>query len=131
MWTQAISCTHPIRNYRYHCHDTSQAYHVHHALYSFIFLFSHFSQSLVSFWMGLEDNAIEGEFRWKDGNSFEYRNWAIDEPNNGGGAQYCAHFLMYPGWSYDTFGLWDDMECYESLSFVCKMPARGNLVENV
>ena len=92
-----------------------------------LFLLTHFSQSLESFWIGLEDNASEGEFRWKDGNHFDYRNWAIDEPNNLDGAQNCAQFLMYPVWSYDTFGLWDDVGCHSSFTFVCKMPARGNM----
>ncbi|AII54391.1 IPT/TIG domain-containing protein [Hymenobacter sp. APR13] len=36
-------------------------------------------------WLGLNDFAVEGTFRWQDGSTASYRNWAGGEPNNFGG----------------------------------------------
>lgn len=46
----------------------------------------------------------ERVFKWIDGTSVDYENWAPGEPNDGGSrGQYCVH--MY------TDGTWADIEC--------------------
>ena len=53
-----------------------------------------------SLWIGLSDQAVEGQFRWSDGTTPGYTNWAASEPNNSGGVEDYA--VMVPG------GQWND-----------------------
>ncbi len=44
----------------------------------------------VSFWIGLSDEAQEGDFVWDNGDNLTYSNWLDGEPNNQGNEDYVA-----------------------------------------
>ncbi|CAG0897634.1 unnamed protein product [Cyprideis torosa] len=72
---------------------------------------------LVTFWIGLNDQANEGSYVWSDGTELDYPNW--DGPNDPTGTtgQNCVR------WYADT-GLWRDVSCDSTFAFACK----GDLV---
>lgn len=63
-------------------------------------------------WLGLTDQAVEGDFRWISGESFSYQNWSSGEPNSGGGfvpdEDYAYMVEANPGWPL-TPGAWNDV----------------------
>lgn len=42
------------------------------------------------FWIGLSDEAVEGQFRWTSGEPVTYTNWAAGEPNNIGNEDWAT-----------------------------------------
>ncbi|MCA3277530.1 MAG: hypothetical protein ING26_18625, partial [Roseomonas sp.] len=54
------------------------------------------------FWIGLNDAAQEGVWRWSNGDPVTYTRWAPGEPNNWGGDQ---DYALYWPWHGET---WDD-----------------------
>jgi len=64
-------------------------------------------------WIGLWDQAAEGTWRWVDGSSGSYRNWASGEPD-GGRSENCAVLTA-------NTGLWSDENC--------SSPRRGGICE--
>ena len=69
-------------------------------------------------WIGLNDQAVEGEFQWANSGSSLYSNWAMGEPNNGGetGEQDCVSLLA----SESGSSLWDDRNCGNVKPFLCE-----------
>ena len=65
-------------------------------------------------WIGLNDKAREGTYRWASGNGTNYTNFSGGEPNNAGGREDCIH--MWGG------NRWNDMPCTSRQSFVCSHP---------
>jgi len=56
-------------------------------------------------WIGLNDVAVEGQFRWSSGEPVTYTHWAAGEPNDAGGNEdYTA--MYYPNHSSASF--WND-----------------------
>jgi glucose/arabinose dehydrogenase len=55
-----------------------------------------------SFWIGITDRRIEGQFEWGNGETSAYRNWAPGEPNNANGVQ------DYGAMNYGANRQWDD-----------------------
>ncbi len=56
----------------------------------------------AEYWIGLTDEAVEGEFRWTSGAKMEYSNWRPGEPNDEFGRE---------DWVFMNFiepGLWND-----------------------
>ena len=53
-------------------------------------------KGLNTFWLGGNDEAVEGRWEWTTGRcSFSsYRNWFPGEPNNGGGREDCQTMLL-------------------------------------
>ena len=65
------------------------------------------------YWLGLDDIAAEGTFRWWDGTAPAYTRWHGNEPNNAGNNEDCAH--IWGG--NDT---WNDRPCGSSLGVLCE-----------
>lgn len=71
--------------------------------------------SASNFWIGLSDEASEGQFRWISGDPLEIPIWRQGEPNNAGGAENCAE------WS-STDARWNDLPCRTPLPSLCEKP---------
>ena len=71
-----------------------------------------------NWWIGLSDQANEGDFRWVDGAALDWdqATWSEGEPNDLEGED-CVHFT--PG------GEWNDAACDIALGFVCEGPPVG------
>lgn len=65
----------------------------------------------VEYWIGLDDRAEEGTFRWQDGTLPGFTAWADGEPNNSG-EEDCAHF-----WAGEAN--WNDIPCEVGLGVLC------------
>jgi hypothetical protein len=66
------------------------------------------------FWIGFNDEVVEGEFVWSDGTPSDFVLWNGGEPNNFGNAEHCTQ-------AYSQ-GSWNDLECSAGLRYVCKLP---------
>ena len=60
------------------------------------------SISQHGFWIGLNDELVEGQFVWSSGEPVVYTNWQPGEPNNMLGVEDWAHMEKLKGW------LWND-----------------------
>lgn len=69
-----------------------------------------------SWWIGLDDVAVEGTFAWQDGTPVDYTAWAGGEPNDAGGNEDCGHIAEWAG------GGWNDIPCDFGLPYVCRLP---------
>ncbi|XP_035693304.1 uncharacterized protein LOC118427567 isoform X2 [Branchiostoma floridae] len=71
------------------------------------------------YWIGLNDQEVEGSWVWSDGGRLgdgDFANWAAGEPNNGyGGGQNCGQL-----WAYRDF-FWDDESCDQEDYFICQV----------
>ncbi|XP_038074341.1 perlucin-like protein [Patiria miniata] len=68
----------------------------------------------TQFWLGLNDRATEGDFRWTDGSKPTYENWAPGEPNNSGDED-CAQI-------YVNSKEWNDAGCSSAIwHYVCQL----------
>lgn len=61
----------------------------------------------------MTDVAREGMWAWHDASPVDYTNWDVDQPNNVGGGEHCAHVR-------ELDGTWNDEECEELHAFVCR-----------
>jgi hypothetical protein len=68
----------------------------------------------ASSWIGLTDQAAEGQFVWASGQANTYTNWNGGEPNNKFGVENCGEIY--------TSGLWNDVDCTDALYSVCEGP---------
>lgn len=67
--------------------------------------------SLDNAWIGLNDNSVEGQFRWADGDTSSYRSFASGQPDDSRGAEDCVTML--------SSGLWNDVPCGVTRQFIC------------
>lgn len=70
-------------------------------------------------WIGFNDQASEGSWKWSDGSPVTFTNWATSEPNNSGNED-CAHI-----YSYNTSPQnkrWNDANCSSSYKYICEKP---------
>ncbi|WP_300002688.1 lectin-like protein [Anabaena sp. AL09] len=58
--------------------------------------------STESLWIGLTDEAVEGQFKWVNGEAVTYTNWTINQPDNFGGNEDYVHLNREFG------GQWND-----------------------
>lgn len=65
--------------------------------------------------LGITDEATEGQFMYVTGGRLTYSNWKKDEPNNHGSGEDCVIIL--------DNGLWNDISCQASFKAVCEFPA--------
>lgn len=63
-------------------------------------------------WIGLDDRASEGTFRWVNGEPLDEVAWSAGEPNNSGGDEDCTQALPNDQWN--------DLACTALLPFVCE-----------
>ena len=86
---------------------------------------TYLSSSGVTYWIGLSDRLVEGEWIWADGSSLGgYTNWH-QNPNNLGGNQHCVHIATGPFFigEYNFNGYdagWNDLECDITLRYICE-----------
>ncbi|MSQ83937.1 MAG: hypothetical protein EXR77_13820 [Myxococcales bacterium] len=67
----------------------------------------------VNAWIGLNDIAVEGAYKWTDGTAFGYKNWAVGQPNNVNNQD--------AGQMSNPAGTWDDEVTSASPGcYVCK-----------
>jgi hypothetical protein len=71
--------------------------------------FAYFGGVDRNLWIGLTDSAQEGNWRWVSGDSSNFRNWAIGEPNSGGAIPTNEDhaFIWNPG-AYAPIASWND-----------------------
>lgn len=67
-------------------------------------------------WIGLGDQAVEGDFLWVDGAAPTVKFWGAGEPNNSGGNEDCVQLIA-------SSGLWNDLACGNLMASVCESPA--------
>uniref|UniRef100_G1Q5T2 C-type lectin domain-containing protein n=1 Tax=Myotis lucifugus TaxID=59463 RepID=G1Q5T2_MYOLU len=65
--------------------------------------------------LGITDEATEGQFVYVTGGRLTYSNWKKDEPNDFGSGEDCVILLKD--------GIWNDISCSSSLVAVCEFPA--------
>ncbi len=70
--------------------------------------FSFFNNQTRHLWIGLNDAANEGDFRWHDGTPFVYRNWGDGQPSQGGDEDY-VHITGTNMGNIEP-GTWNDLE---------------------
>jgi cysteine-rich repeat protein/YVTN family beta-propeller protein len=63
-------------------------------------------------WIGLTDAVSENVFRWLDGTTLSYTNWAGGQPNGGAG-ENCAYL--------ENAYLWHDYPCAEAHQYFCQI----------
>nr|QNH72455.1 toxin candidate TRINITY_DN20954_c6_g1_i3.p1 [Ceriantheomorphe brasiliensis] len=68
-------------------------------------------------WLGGNDIAVEGTFKWSDKSYWGYTNWYSGQPNNAGGNEDCMAM-----WNPVTYsGKWFDRICTQTdLRYICK-----------
>ncbi|XP_070531968.1 uncharacterized protein [Ptychodera flava] len=81
--------------------------------------FNFIQEVFVHVWIGLNDQANEGDYRWADGSAYNPSaiSWSSGNPNNGGspfGNEDCGEMSSY--------GL-NDKECETRIEFVCERPS--------
>jgi hypothetical protein len=72
------------------------------------------TQATGSLWLGLNDRAREGDFRWISGEPVGETAWRAGEPNNSGDED-CTE------WSPGD-GLWNDLSCDAQIGSLCEAP---------
>lgn len=80
-------------------------------------LFEHLGAKFVvaNVWIGLSDEADEGQFRWISGDPLESSAWRTGEPNNVGNED-CVEWIA-------SDGRWNDLPCSISRPSLCEKPA--------
>ncbi|XP_066268526.1 cuticle collagen 2C-like [Branchiostoma lanceolatum] len=70
------------------------------------------------FWIGLEDQEIDGTFKWLDGSALgRYRLWGPRQPDSGTGDEDCVVF----GNIFIQGHKWYDLPCNYQLRFICQV----------
>ncbi|XP_008054778.1 mannose-binding protein A-like [Carlito syrichta] len=64
--------------------------------------------------LGITDEATEGQFMYVTGGRLTYSNWKKDEPNDFGSGEDCVIILKD--------GIWNDISCAASFLVVCEFP---------
>ncbi|XP_078696559.1 sushi, von Willebrand factor type A, EGF and pentraxin domain-containing protein 1-like isoform X3 [Branchiostoma floridae x Branchiostoma belcheri] len=76
----------------------------------------------VRYWIGLNDKAEEGAWRWSDNQAVgDFSSWAEGEPNNAGNED-CAVYAAHPS----IRDKWNDVPCSLRYRFICQVAATGS-----
>ena len=75
-------------------------------------------------WLGLNDRAAEGKWKWSDGTPMDYKRWSESGADSWDGDEDCAGF-----WDGRGDGSWDDMygeaSCSQPLPYLCGKQGSG------
>lgn len=80
------------------------------------FLSNNFFGSGIDCWIGGTDEAVEGTWKWVNGETWSYENWYPGEPNNSQGIEDCNALYF----SKSPSGQWNDGSCLSQVPFVCE-----------
>ncbi len=69
-------------------------------------------------WIGASDVAVEGDWRWVDGEPWDYTHWRTGEPN-GSADENC----LTADWGAEA---WNDLECDATFPYVCEIGSPAN-----
>ena len=72
--------------------------------------------ALADYWLGINDAAVEGEFRTDKGDLLTYSNWATLQPDDYGPT---GQDWAYTGGSPAPDGTWDDISSSETKKLLC------------
>ncbi|KAF4071630.1 hypothetical protein AMELA_G00275540 [Ameiurus melas] len=67
-------------------------------------------------WIGLNDRAREGEWKWVDGTPLNTGFWGKGEPNSAVGDEDCVVTRE----KTDPFGYWADYPCNDQFIWICE-----------
>jgi hypothetical protein len=81
--------------------------------------FGNFNGIQSPLWLGLNDEASEGNFVWTSGEAVTYLNWNIGEPNNGGNEDHTAMRGLDLSPGADT---WNDVSYGDAYFGVVEVP---------
>lgn len=70
--------------------------------------------------IGVNDQSVEGDYRFEDGGSVSFTDWATGEPNDAGGNEDCAGVYGPGNPTTGNRGLWNDYQCTQAMAFVCE-----------
>ena len=69
-------------------------------------------------WIGLNDVAVEGMYRWESDNLLvNYTYWGTEEPNDYAGVEDCVAV-----WGGFSAGFWNDDYCDSEKYYICERP---------
>ncbi|XP_072020401.1 macrophage mannose receptor 1-like [Amphiura filiformis] len=71
-------------------------------------------RAVSSYWIGLREYTVEGDYTWTDSSALDYTNWNPGEPNDHNGEEQCGEVETFDD------GRWNDQACGIKLAFVCK-----------
>ncbi|XP_063960402.1 neurocan core protein-like isoform X2 [Lytechinus pictus] len=75
-------------------------------------------------WIGLHQPDPNMIFVWSDGTQVIYTNWRNNEPSNSGGNEDCVVISRIHN------GKWNDVQCTQSLPYVCKLSVSCQLSQD-
>nr|ACN12988.1 mannan-binding lectin isoform 2 [Mesocentrotus nudus] len=73
----------------------------------------------AAYWIGLNDDRIEGFFEWSDGTRLGYSLWQRGEPNNTNGGEDCVAPRNDGRNDFDR-QRWNDGTCTDRKSYFCR-----------
>ena len=79
-----------------------------------------FYRGLSDAWLGLNRLSSDDAHEWSDNTAVDFTNWNDGEPNNAMGAESCDSI------NPDT-GKWNDEQCADKHSYICKKPRDGSM----
>ncbi|XDV19521.1 hypothetical protein PO909_024979 [Leuciscus waleckii] len=73
----------------------------------------------VPSWIGLYRTSNESPLIWSDQSGSTFSDWALNQPSNHGGAQWCVNVVS---------NQWNDVECHRIFPFVCHLEKKRQIV---
>ena len=82
-------------------------------------------------WLGgRRDPGKHSNWVWSDGTPWDFRNWALGEPNDSDRNQDCLRTWAFGHLPSSEHDKWDDFGCNEMETFVCKKGMKSLDTEN-